>query len=214
MLKVYKRTIELCALLVVFFFSFAFSFYFLDFNFLANWLIGVGSSLIVVVITTYIQYQREKDNRISMITGAVDEILFQMQMIFIKGYSEDCERDYSEIQKKLNIIRKLSTGDLCLFSKRKDMGYERLGNLANRMLVIASGTDNVEKKIVRTINKKYFISLAKSAKGISKYDFEKEDYQHRIDFLTKIEKIRGPIVVYGTKEEYYQSYFKAHNITV
>ncbi len=207
MLKVYKRTIEICVPISFFLFGFAYSFNLLQLHFLTNWLIGVGSSLIVVVITTYLQYKREKDNSLSEICSAVDKTLDQMFFILMKGYSDDCEKEYAEIERNLKIISKLSSDDLFLFSRKNDTRYEKLGKLAKRMLIMASSPDETEKKLVRVVCKKYYISLATKAIAISKYDFEKEYYTNRINILDSIEKIKGSLAVYGSEDEYYQSRF-------
>ena len=123
----------------------------------------------------------------------------------MKGYSDDCEKDYAEIERNLKIISKLSTDDLFLFSRRKDTRFEKLGKLAKRMLLVTSSPDEIGKKLVRVVCKKYYIILAKKAIAISKYDFEKEDYQHRIDLLDRIETIKGALSVYESEDEYYQS---------
>jgi len=208
MINLYKNTILICGILAGMLYGFSSILYNYKETILVSYMIGIGSSLIVVIITTYIQYRREKEKRLSEIEDAIHDILFKMELIFVKGYCDDYENDYSEIAKKLSIIEKLSTDDLYLFPKRKETHYGSLAKLAKRMLIVSSVPDKIEKRVTRIVNKKYYIGLAKRAAKISKYSFEKEYYLSYVETLHRIEKIRGNLTIYESKEDRYSEYLR------
>ena len=210
MINLYKNTIIICGFLAGMLYGLSLVLYNYKDTILVNYMIGIGSSLIVVIITTYIQYRREKERRISKIEDAIRDILFKMELIFVKGYCDDYENDYSEIAKKLSIIEKLSTDDLYLFPRRNKSPYEELAKLTKRILLVSSASDNVEKRIVRIVSKKYYIGLARKAMKISKYRFEKDMYLSSIERLKTIEKTRGSLTIYESQEDRFKEYLRSN----
>lgn len=203
MIGIYKKTITLCVILLWFSFLLSLCLYMLHSSFLINYFIGIGSSAIVVMATTYLQYRREQYNRYIELDSAIYDLLTNMFFLLSRGYSDDPEKDYTELEKSMNTIAKLSTEDMKLFTKIEDTPFSDMAQLARRLITVSSGADSVEIGLDRLIKKQYYVEIIENAIRISRYDFEKESYESKLKMINEIERIRKkPASFHAIRQEH------------
>lgn len=201
MLELYKRIILSSIGISIFCFSLAFCSYLLRLQFIMNCAIGIGSSLLVVIITTYIQFKSQRERIVDEIINGIEAVLSKEYSLLVKGFSNNPDMDYSELSKSIRTIAVLSQKDLFILSRKKNKPFEMLSELIDRLELLCAKTLDNGERLSALLCKKYYVGLAKSAIRICKYDFQKTDFQSRIDELRIIES-RHPIEFFPNFEEY------------
>lgn len=184
MLKLYKRTIivSIWIFLILFVSSIILKIVFPrddTISFLQNYIIGITCSILVVIITTFLQYKSEYEKAIAEITTVSRQLLLNLWVALsyqeknveeiyceniIKNIKEDCD--------KLNQINK----SFCCFRKKIFNKYLELAKIVLKLYLplISNSDDSHYDMIKKNINYPIYIELAQKINGFIDDDLNKQ----------------------------------------
>lgn len=209
-MKLYKKTLVISY--IIFFIVFAVSIIIelLNFNLkglalLKDYSTGIACSIIVVIVTTYLQFKHEQEKKLSEISSKIGTFFFKYTILILSLYPEEQTREveykryYDEFHDNTyEIVKELF--EITWFSKRKNklaqdlqtdfirfyldmsIGLDKPPKVAIESIVNSSLVDNILNKTLSFVKNEYDKEkILKDAESAKLYLNELKDKQLKSD---------------------------------